>query len=409
MHSRPSDPRNRGRSPRDPTTTTWLPHRRGADLYQPRHLDNTAAEEYSRDPRLESHRGQGRGRGTTSSHVGAGGASYHSRSPSLSDDPRRSISSPFIAPSPTPQYSNDTVLLGRTEQERDRNSSPSQPALGQPHPLFPTTATTAGDHSHTHATGHPLHSSHHMAPSPLLGKQTSPQLPPPPPPPCDGAVSLRPLPLPPPPQSWFNPATILTMPGHPPQSSSYPQPVMSTPPPFSSTCAPLPPPPSGAPPLLGMRGPLPMPPPPIPPSAGSPLPIFPPPPMGGLPPPPFPPAPPNFPLPLPIIPPPSRFVVPPSLQQTQNYQRTMFGSPKGEVPGFKPAPSPVGIEEKLGLKEEKSKGEGESGWEVKREDSSDRFINEWLKRVEGSYLRHQQQREEVKQNSIKVRLRLTEH
>ena len=90
----------------------------------------------------------------------------------------------------------------------------------------------------------------------------------------------------------------------------------------------------------------------------------------------------------------------------------MFGS-KGEVPGFKPAPSPMGIEEKLGLKEESSKGEGESGWEIKRlsskEDSSDCFINEWLKRVEGSYLRHQQQREEVKRNSIKVRFRLTEH
>ena len=82
----------------------------------------------------------------------------------------------------------------------------------------------------------------------------------------------------------------------------------------------------------------------------------------------------------------------------------MFGS-KGEVPGFKPAPSPVGIEEKLGLKEERSKGEGGSGLEIKsREDSSDRFINEWLKRVEGSYLRHRQQREEVKRNSIKVRL-----
>ena len=90
----------------------------------------------------------------------------------------------------------------------------------------------------------------------------------------------------------------------------------------------------------------------------------------------------------------------------------MFGS-KGEVPGFKPAQNPVGIEEKLGLKEERSKGEDGSGWEIERlsskEDSSDRFINEWLKRVEGSYLRHQQQREEVKQNSIKVRLRLIKH
>jgi hypothetical protein len=66
----------------------------------------------------------------------------------------------------------------------------------------------------------------------------------------------------------------------------------------------------------------------------------------------------------------------------------------------------VGIEEKLGLKQERREGEGESGWEMKRpsseDDSPDRFINEWLKRVEGSYLSHQQHREEV---NIKVRLR----
>jgi hypothetical protein len=68
----------------------------------------------------------------------------------------------------------------------------------------------------------------------------------------------------------------------------------------------------------------------------------------------------------------------------------------------------VGIEETLGLKEKRREGEGESGWEVKRplseDDSSDRFVNEWLKRVEGSYVSHQQHREEVKRNSIKVRL-----
>ena len=79
----------------------------------------------------------------------------------------------------------------------------------------------------------------------------------------------------------------------------------------------------------------------------------------------------------------------------------------GELPGFKPAPSPVGIEEKLGLKRKGRKGDdSEGGVEMIRllsgEDSSDCFISEWLKSVEGSYLRHQQHREEVKQSNIKV-------
>ena len=76
------------------------------------------------------------------------------------------------------------------------------------------------------------------------------------------------------------------------------------------------------------------------------------------------------------------------------------------MPGFKPAPSPVGIEEKLGLRKEPSKVEDEGNREIKRlsseGDASDRFISEWLERVEGSYLRHQQHKEEMKQNSIKV-------
>ena len=66
----------------------------------------------------------------------------------------------------------------------------------------------------------------------------------------------------------------------------------------------------------------------------------------------------------------------------------------------------MGIEEKLGLKKEINKGEGEGGREIRRlsseEDASDRFISEWLKQVKGSYLRHQQHKTEVKQSSIKV-------
>ena len=383
MNSRPSDPRSRGGLTRGQNTRSWVPHR-GSSPYQPRHVDSNA--EYSRDPRLKSHRGQGQGSSTA--HVVAGGTSYHSRTTGSNHDPR-SFSMP-PAPSMTPQFSNDSVVHRNTSDQESRYLSPSQPP--QPRPLFPT--ATATDHGHT--IGHTPQSSHHTAPSPQQHTQQLHR------PPRDGSVAL-----PPPPPSWFNPShPAFPMMTHPPQPP-FSQPTISTPPPFTSTRhTALPPPPTSGAYPLSVMGPLP-PPPPFPPAAGSPLPF--PTPPGGLPPPLLPLTPPNFPLPLPIIPTPShtftpRFI-PPSLQQTQKYVHISFDS-KGEVPGFKPAPSPVGIEERLGLKKEKNEGEGEGSREMKRlsseEDASDCFISEWLKQVEGSYLMHQQHRQEVKWNSIKV-------
>lgn len=390
---RPSDPRSRGRPTRDQSTKSYLPHQVSGP-YLPGHVENTATE-YSRDPRLPLHQGPGQGR-DTASHVAADGNSYHAidgRNASFGHDPRSLslLQAANLRP-------NDTVVRRTSDssEQMSKYSSPSQPVQLQPRPLFPT-ATTTG---HGHTIGHPPHSSHHIALSPRQ------QLPP-----RDGNVGLPP---PAPPPSWrFNPShptfPMMPRPPHP----SFPRPT--PPPPFSPThvpftATPRPPLPSPAVPLVGVMDTFPTPPPTLPPAlpaaAGSPLP-FPPPPRG-LPPPPLPHGLPNFPLPLPIIPPPSshsfippRFV-PPSIQQTQKYHRSAVG----EVPGFKPAPKPVGIEETLGLKMEKNKAEGESSEEMGRlsfeEDYSDRFISDWLKRVEGSYLRHQQHREEVKRNSIKV-------
>ena len=78
------------------------------------------------------------------------------------------------------------------------------------------------------------------------------------------------------------------------------------------------------------------------------------------------------------------------------------------MPGFRPAPAPVGIEEKLGLVgargERKGEGAGENDRLSGRDqvEVSDPFISDWLKRVESSYLRHQQHKNELKQHSMKV-------
>ena len=59
-----------------------------------------------------------------------------------------------------------------------------------------------------------------------------------------------------------------------------------------------------------------------------------------------------------------------------------------------------------GMKKEQNEGDGESDNKMNKQllggDPSDCFISEWMKKVEGSYLRHHQLKEEVKQNSIKV-------
>ena len=354
MYSRPSDPRNQMR---DQTTKRWQSPR-VSSRYQLRHHDTSeGSSSFSRDPRLGN-----------IVHV-ADGASfppYHVRG--TGGPP------PFSIPPPsnlTPPHSSDSSLV------RSNSNDQNLCLTHSPHPLFPTVSST-----HGHITSHPP-PSHHMPPSP----QSVPQLPP------HGNVSL------PPPPPWFNPPNpVFPMMAHPQAPRLHPPPA--TPPPF----APTPPPTSGAYACpLNAGGLLP----PHPPAA-SPLPFLPP---GGLPPPPLPP-PPNFPLPLPIMPPPTHMprFVPPYIQQTQKFHRTPF-DPSGPFPGFKPAPNPVGIEEKLGLsedgmKKEQNEGDGESDNKMNKQllggDPSDCFISEWMKKVEGSYLRHHQLKEEVKQNSIKV-------
>ena len=123
--------------------------------------------------------------------------------------------------------------------------------------------------------------------------------------------------------------------------------------------------------------------------------------------------PPHFPSNLTRMPPPTghgpRFIAP---HQQMGQFPSSFDISQQVLPGFKPAPAPVGIEEKLGLSkvkgQQKVKGQlGESGSRLAHHlpsgsDVSDPFISNWLKRVEGSYLGHQQQKELLKRHSMKV-------
>ena len=86
------------------------------------------------------------------------------------------------------------------------------------------------------------------------------------------------------------------------------------------------------------------------------------------------------------------------------------------LPGFRPAPAPVGLEEKMGLSEVKSQQDatgGDSGgsvigeqngsvWNRPSTEVSDPFITDWLKRVEISYLKHQREKSTLEQRSMKV-------
>ena len=91
------------------------------------------------------------------------------------------------------------------------------------------------------------------------------------------------------------------------------------------------------------------------------------------------------------------------------HQRTSSFDPKTGLPGFQPAPAPVGIKERMGLTEVKGQKREEASqtffgdWIGQgASDASDIFISNWLKQVGGSYLMHQQHRSEVEQHTLKV-------
>lgn len=117
-------------------------------------------------------------------------------------------------------------------------------------------------------------------------------------------------------------------------------------------------------------------------------------------------------LPRPFLPPPlphQQMQVPFNSHGPPFSQRISSFDPKTGLPGFQPAPAPVGIEERMGLTEVKGQKREETFFREGRHwighganDVSDVFISNWLKRVEGSYLSHQQRRSEMEQHTLKV-------
>lgn len=361
MYSHPSDPRSRGRSlTRGENPRSLISPGASLTPYQPhRHT--------IRDPRLTTHRG-----GHTAHVFGSGSGATFPQQQYGQGANSNSSPSPFTLPpasSLTPQHLvlKEFSTHGNPSHQLSADLSCNVPR-GPPFSSLP---------------GHP-------SSVPPSHQYQQLQLPPP-----DGNTALPPAP------PWFNPS----LPAFSVMTQPHSQPLASAPPPFLRT----PPPTLPSLPTAGAYRPRAVGPLPPPPPAGSPLP-FPPPPRGIPPPFPIPPVPPpHFPLPLPILssptqPPP---LIPPSLQPTHKNYRTQFDPKRDILPGFEPAPSPVGIDEKLGLaeeivKKEQSKGESGNYSRLREGDPADCFVSDWLKKVEGSYWRHQQHLEVVKQGNIKV-------
>ena len=239
-------------------------------------------------------------------------------------------------------------LLGVTNSSTDQNVGVNlQSSVRPPQSLLPMS---------THTYPGPAH------PQPL--PHVPPQRP-------SSASSFPPI-LPPPPQ-WFNPSR----PTFPPMTHLPPPPPSPLPSSISAYVHPV-----------------------APVSSSSPL-AFPRPPPSPLPPPQ------NFPSHPSRMGPPfghgPYFVTP--HQSTKPFQPPFDLNQQG-LPGFKPAPAPVGIEEKMGLAEVKGQRSVSDSGLIRHMTTettvSDPFIMNWLKSVKGSYLRHQQHQFELKQHSMKV-------
>lgn len=243
--------------------------------------------------------------------------------------------------------------------------------LHPPYPAGPVFGVAGSQNAHQPSVRppqSPLHMATHIYPRLQPVSHVPPQHP-------SSASSLPPV-LPPP-QQWFN-------------SSQTRFPLM--------THLPSPPPFTLQPGVNAYVHPV------APVSLSSPLPFLRPPPLPLLPPQNFPPHPPQM---GPQSGHGPRFVAP--HRWTKEFQLPNDLSQQG-LPGFKPAPAPVGIEEKMGLIKDHQKVEGQEsgsdggliGHRQSETDVSDPFITNWLKRVEGSYVRHQQHQFELKQHSMKV-------